>query len=235
MSDPLSYLQAVLSKDYTAAKYRESKKKSEHEALLVTLSRDYGAEGEVIAKELAECLKIPLYDSEILDLVAKRGKTDKFFFEHHDEQSHAGLSTFLYSLVSGTTATLQNYRRYLYDVILDLAKKDGLIIGRGAHLVLTGKRVFRVRIVGSKTICAGRIAKELGIPQLAAEQKVFEINNKRHQSVKNLYDDSFKHCSLEHATNFDLVLNTDNLPASGAVAVILLAMQQAGYDLRNRA
>jgi len=230
-TDPLTYLQKLLSKDYVAAEYAKSKGKSERQPLLITLSRDYGAEGEVIARELAKCLGIPVYDQEILDMVAQRGKTDKFFFQPHDEKADAGLTSFLYSLVSGSTATVQSYRRHLYEVVLDIARKDCLIIGRGAHLILSGKKVFRVRIVGSEPICAKRIAEELNIPLAEAEQKVFEVNDKRHKSVIKLFSESFPQCSLEHARNFDLVINTDHIPADGAMSVILMAMQQSGFDL----
>ena len=230
--DPLSYLQTLLSRDFESERYAHSRKPHvEAEPLIITLSRDYGALGEDVARLLSQCLGIPLYDREILEKVAQRAKTDKFFFETHDEQVAAGLSSFLYSLISGSTATLADYRRNLFNVVLDLAHKDCLLVGRGAHLILTGKKVFRVRIVGSKRVCAQRIAEASKMSILEAEHKVFEINNKRHQSVLNLYSENFEHCSLELAKNFDLVINTDHISAEGAMPVILLAMQQAGFDL----
>ena len=233
-ADPLSYLQTLLSRDFDSERYAHSRKPPAiAEPLIITLSRDYGAMGEEIARQLAQCLGIPVYDREILEKVAHQAKTDKFFFEPHDEQVAASLSSFLYSLISGSTATLADYRRHLYNVVLDLARKDCLIVGRGAHLILTGKKVFRVRIVGSKRVCAQRIAEASKISMLEAEHKVFEINNKRHQSVLNLYSENFEHCSLELAKNFDLVINTDHIPAEAAMPVIVLAMQQAGFDLRR--
>jgi len=232
-SDPLVYLQTLLTKDFE--KPRPVKDKQDHEPLIITISRDYGALGEIIAQKLADCLGIPVYDQEILDMVAKRTKVDKFYLKQHDEQGDAGITTFLYSLVSGSTATMQSYRRALYDVILDLARKDCILIGRGAHLILTGRKVFRVRIVGSRLVCAQRIAEESKTPLLEAEQKVYEINNKRHKSITNLFSESFEHCSLEFAKNFDLIINTDHIPAEGAMPLILLAMQQAGFDLRVQA
>lgn len=234
-SDPLAYLQTLLTKDFEAAKYAEGRKKPEgKEPLVITVSRDYGAKGEEIARRLSECLGIPLYDSEILDLVAKHAKTDKFYYQHHDEQVDASITTFLYSLVSGTTATLQNYRRHLYDVVLNLARHDCVIVGRGAHLILTGRKVFRVRVVGSRQVCAERISAELQIPLQQALQQVHDINDMRHKSIANIFSDNFKHCALEHAPNFDLVINTDQIPAEGAMPVILLALQQAGFNIQAR-
>ncbi len=231
--DPLNYLQTLLAKDFAShpslhPKSREGKA-GERLPLVITVSRDYGALGEDIARRLSRCLGIPVYDQEILDQVAKRAKTDRFYFQAHDEQGGAGLTAFLYSLVKGSSATLQDYRRYLYEVVADFARRDCIIIGRGAHLILANKKVFRIRVVGSKLVCAARVAEELSIPLLQAEQKVYEINHKRRQSVIDLYGGSIEDCAPEHAKNFDLVINTDHIPAEGAMGVILLAMREAGF------
>ena len=230
--DPLAYLQAILAKDFEAHRYQAGKSKSEpHRPLVITLSRDYGALGEEIAKELSSCLGIPVYDQEILDRVAKQSKTDKFYLQHHDEQSHAGISTFVHSLISGSTGTLQGYRRALYDVVLELARKDCIIVGRGAHLILRDKRAFRLRIVGSTSVCAGRIAGELGISEQEAEAKVQEINTTRHKSIQALYGEKFPTNTLEHAAHFDLIVNTDRFDVPGAVLVAVMALEQTGFDL----
>lgn len=226
--DPLTYLKNVLAKDFADKKHLHSKHQEERHALVITISRDYGAMGEAVAQKLADALAIPVYDQEILEMVANNAKTDKYHFETHDEQSHAGLSAYLYSLVSGNPATLHGYRQHLCQVVTELSHQNCIIIGRGAHLILAGKPVFRVRIVGSKVVCAHRIAEEFNIPLTQAEHKVFEINNKRHKAVIDLYSDRIEHCSLELAKNFDLVINTDHIPVEGATGLILLAMREAG-------
>ncbi len=226
--DPLTYLKTVLARDFEEKSHAHRRPQEEPHSVVVTISRDYGALGEVIAEKLSKSLGIPVYDKEILDMVAQHAKTDKFNFETHDEQSSAGLSAYLYSLVSGNPATLHDYRRHLCHVVTELSRKNCIIIGRGAHLILSGKPIFRVRIVGSKVVCAHRIAEEFDMPLMQAEHKVFEINNKRHKAVIDLYNDRIEHCSLELAKNFDLVINTDHISADGATALILLAVREAG-------
>ena len=226
--DPLTYLKNVLAKDFADKTHLHRSSEDGHHSLVITISRDYGALGELIAEKLSHSLRVPVYDKEILDQVAGSAKTDKFQFEAHDEQPSAGLSAFLYSLVSGNPATLNDYRHHLCHVVTELSRKDCIIIGRGAHLILVGRPIFRVRIVGSKVVCAHRIAEEFNIPLQQAEYKVFEINNKRHKAVIDLYSDRIEHCSLELAKNFDLVINTDHIPVEGASGIILLAIREAG-------
>jgi cytidylate kinase len=229
--DPLSYLKALIAKDFESPRHQNISKGEE--TLVITVSRDYGAGGEEIARELAGCLGIPIYDQEILDMIAERAKINSFYFKPHDENVSAGISTFIYSLLGGTGGDLTTYRRYLYDVMLDLAKQDCLLMGRGAHLILQEKKCFRLRIVGSHFICAERIARELSISLSEAKQNVREINDKRHKSILQLFSDNFAYPSLEHTTNFDLILNTDHIPPHGALPIILMALQQAGFNLNK--
>ncbi len=226
--DPLHYLQNVIAKDFEAKAHLHRRPEEDTQSLVITISRDYGALGEQISKKLSEALGIPVYDQEILEMVAQSAKTDKFHFEQHDEQSSAGISANLYSLITGNPATLRDYRRHLCQVVTEISRKNCIIVGRGAHLILAGRPIFRVRIVGSKVVCAHRIADEFDIPLMQAEHKVFEINNKRHKAVIDLYSDRIEHCSLELAKNFDLVINTDHIRVEGAVALVLLAIREAG-------
>jgi len=225
--DPLTYIKTVLAKDFAAR--HPPQPKPDPQSLVVTLSRDYGAQGEAIALGLARSLNLPVYDQEILDKMAVGAKTEKHRFDAHDEQSISGLGAFLYSLASGNPATLRDYRRHLCETVLELARQDCLIVGRGAHLILAGQRIFRVRVVGSQEVCARRVALELNLAPAEALRKVAEVNHKRHQAILDLFHGNIEHCSLEHADLFDLVVNTDHLPATGAVGVILLAMREAGH------
>lgn len=236
-ADPYTFLKTLLAKDEAEA-YAGAAKAAENKAdtpLIITLSMDYGSTGDAIARKLSECLGIPLYDREILELLSKKAKLETFKLEPHDENVSAGIATFLYSLLTGTGGDLDTYRRSLFETVLDLAKRDALLVGRGAHLILSGKKVFRLRVVGSKLVCAKRISEATGMPILEAERLVYEVNNKRHKAIDNLFSDSYEHCSLEFAKNFDLIINTDHISADDAVPIILFAMRQMGFDLSRAA
>jgi cytidylate kinase len=228
--DILGFFESLLAKDFKAEHHRRRARKRT-EPLVITLSRDFGAGGEALAAELARFLDLPIYDKEILDRVAQKTRIDKSHLEHHDEDSAERISDLLYNLVFGTAATRYDYRRALIEVVTELAKNDCIIVGRGAHLILAGRKVFRLRVVGSRPVCGERVAAELGIGQAEAERLVFETNNKRHRSVHALFRDLYDECSLEHAANFDLVLNTDHLPPGNVAPAVLIAAQQFGFEI----
>lgn len=231
-NDPYTFLKTLIATDEAKAQSRASHAQP---PLIVTVSRDFGSRGDEIARMLADQLSIPLYDRQILERAANKAHVDPARFEGLDSFQSSSVSSFIFSLLTGSGGDLQTYQRALFEAVLELAQRDCVLVGRGAHLILSGKRTFRVRIVGSRMVCAKRVSEEMGIPLEAAERKVYEINNKRHKSIENLFKDSYEHCSLNYAKNFDLIINTDRISAEGAVPIIMMAMQQAGFDLQRTA
>ena len=228
--DPHAFIKALIAMDEANAGHQPGHKRT---PLIITLSRDYGANGDEIAALLAQHLSVPLHNREILELAAKKAGVDPLRLAELDDYRSSSVSNFIFSALTGSGCNLETYRRALFESVIELAQTDGVLVGRGAHLILSGKRTFRVRIVGSRMICAKRIAEEMGLPLDAAERKVYEINNKRHKSIENLFKDSYEHCSLNYAKNFDLIINTDRISAENAVPIILLAIKQAGFDLNR--
>lgn len=229
--DCLTYLRAILAKDLDGQSYRSRGKPADKTPMVVTISRDYGAGGEAIGESLAHCLGIPVYDREILRSIAERSKTTELHVEPHDETVTSGLTAFIFSTITGTTSHMAIYRRFLYEAVNEFAKRDAILIGRGAHLILRSRKVFRIRVIGSPEACAERVAHDEGLDLKAAERKVRDINDKRHRNIQLLFSEYDKSCSLENPHNFDLVLNTDHLPPEHSAPLILMGLRQMGFDL----
>jgi len=230
-TDCYAYLKALIAKYYDANHYRGDAAHPRHERVVITISRDFGAGGEIIGQHLSDCLGIPIYDREILRLIAERSKTSEFHVELHDEQVTSGITSAIFSTITGTASHMAHYRKFLYDVVKDLAKKDSILIGRGAHLILNGEKAFRIRVIASLETCVQRVIAETGATRRVAEKQVLEVNAQRHQSIKKLFGDYDRQVSLNNAENFDLVLNTDQIPPEQAAPVLLMALRAAGYHI----
>jgi cytidylate kinase len=231
-NDCFAYLKAILAKDYAANHYRGDQKHPHRERLVITISRDLGAGGELIGNSLSQCLAIPIYDREILRLIAERSKTSEFHVELHDEQVTSGLTSVIFSTITGAASHMANYRKFLYEVVKDLAQQDAILIGRGAHLILSAEKAFRIRVIASLETCVQRVMEDSGLDRRAAEKQVIEVNSQRHQSIRKLFGDRDPQaCLLDNAENFDLVLNTDHISPEQAPAVILMALRAAGFPI----
>ena len=113
--------------------------------LIITISRQYGSDGKIVAKKLSEKLGIEYYDKEIIKLSAKEYGISEEMFEIADEMPS---NSFLYSLSMGAGGfsggsnfadALSNDKLFIMQskVIKQLADKSScIIVGRCADYIL---------------------------------------------------------------------------------------------------
>lgn len=193
---------------------------------VVTLSRDYGAGGAEIAQFLSRRLGVELYDRQILERVAEESHVDTLQMSQLDDKAGVDkITSWIRGLFSNNTAYPESYRYHLVNVVLGICQTGGIIMGRGAHIILTTRPAFRVRIVGSQENCAERIVAREGITLDEALAKVHKVNAERDDYLVSMFK---RH--LHDASLFDLVVNTDKFPDMDTVAELILgAMAKTGH------
>jgi cytidylate kinase len=193
---------------------------------VVTVSRGYGSLGKQVAQALADRLGVRACDRSILEEVASRANVDLELVTKLDETvRHSRIEPWKDFFV-GQSFSEERYLHHLVKVVMNISRKGGVIIGRGAHLILGPKRAFRVRIIGSPEICAQRIAERRQLDLDAAKKRVEIIDRQRAEYVQKLY-------GVDSADNsvFDLVINSDRFGLEQIVELILKGMQLAGYEI----
>lgn len=193
---------------------------------VVTVSRGYGALGKETAQKLADTLGVRCCDRYILQEVAKRANVDVELVRRLDDRVNRINGNWWESLFKGRSYPKERYLQHLVKVVLNISTKGGVIVGRGAHLILGPERCFRVRIIGSLEKCAERISVREAIGIDAAQQRVQEVDRDRARYLNDLYG-----VHAGDSSNFDLVLNTDRFTVKETTALILDAMHKAGYQL----
>ncbi len=194
---------------------------------VVTVSRSVGAGGGRVAEILAEHLTMPCFGYSMFDQIVKESKQDKYLLALVDEKAPGVLDDWIHALFTHGTISKSGFYMRLVKTILAIAKTGGVIIGRGAHLVLTGDpRVFRVRVEGSMEVCAQRVAEREKIKLKKARELILKTEKERHKYVKELYK-RFPH----DRAYYDLVVNTDKLTPEDTVDVIIHAMDRMGFSV----
>ncbi len=197
----------------------------------VIVSRSMGSGGDTIARLLGERLGLEVYGSEILDSVAKQAKVDKKLMSSLHEVAGQTSDAWLYATFFGKNVSRDDYVTNLVSTVRGLYRMGGVILGRGAYIILEGKPVLRVRITGSVEACAARVAEEDGIALEEATKKVRDSNRKRGKFVWDMF-----HRRLNDPTHFDLVINTDRLARPDTAVDLIEAMLKAtGLDKRASA
>lgn len=192
---------------------------------VITISRTLGSGGDVIARAVSERMGIELYGSEIITAIATEANVSSTLIEALNEKLDA-VDAWIYSAVFGKHVSRDEYVHFLSTVIRGLYHTGGVIIGRGGHVILAGRDVLRVRIVGSVEACATRISEDEGISYAEAKRKVQDNNKRRGKFIWDLF-----HSRYNDPTNFDMIVNTDYFRKfDDVVEMIVMAARARGLD-----
>jgi cytidylate kinase len=178
---------------------------------VITISRDHGALGRVIADRLSQRLDIPVYDREILDRIAARLQTDPQTLKLLDESNARARDMWLMRLFTGKNLSEDAYREHLVNVVLSLSRVGGVILGRAGNVILATSCALRVRITASPEVCTRRVQDRYGVSEAEARAQIERVNGARGRFVWEMFQRR-----NSDATNFDLVLNTDRFDTATA-------------------
>lgn len=111
---------------------------------LVTISREFGSGGRIIGKLLAEILKVPFYDREIIEMAAKESGFSRELMEEAELKAKNSFAYRLSSAINlsdgvGANMLSVNDRLFMaqFQVIREIGEKgEGVIVGRCADYVL---------------------------------------------------------------------------------------------------
>lgn len=191
---------------------------------VVTISRTFGSGGVDLARHLGTILGVKVFDKELLERVVEVSKVDRYLMEQLDEHVRGAMSEWATALITGKNVLSEDYRRHLFSVVVGIARRGGIIVGRGANLLLRDNpKVLHLRVVGSAEVCARRVAQREGITLEKACERVIEVNRERETFIYSLYKSK-----ADDSLNFDLVLNSDRLSIGQMSALAVEALVQKG-------
>jgi cytidylate kinase len=190
---------------------------------VITVSRSTASRGDAIARILAARLGIECYDQEILDGIATEAGVSSGLVRKLTE-SLDSVDSWVYSTIFGKPVGRSDYLKFVTAMIRGLYHTGGVIVGRGGHIILAGRDILRVRIVGSLEVCASRLSEEEGISYTEAKSRVQQRNARRQKFMSEVFQTGF-----DDATAFDLIVNTDGFRHDDGVAdIIMTALRSRG-------
>ena len=227
-------IEALIATEVMQMQQQEAEKKEKlrqkAEVYVVTVSRDFGSMGKLVAQLLADTLEVRCCDRFILQEVARRAHVDEELVKALDEHVSRLNDHWWQQLLHKDVFSYEDYYHYLVKTVLAISRTGGVIIGRGANHILGAKKAFRVRITGSVEQCAKRVASREKISTQESIKLVREVNSERAEYIKMLYD-----ADINNSAEYDLILNSDRYDLVQMVELILDAMEKAGYKLPDDA
>lgn len=176
---------------------------------IITVSREFGSGGRELGKRLADELGVAYYDTEIIEEVAKQTELNKNYIA---EISENGLENFAFhfgrSFGVSFDHTAMNVLVAQHNVIRELAGKgDCVIVGRGADVILSKLRPFKIFVYASSEYkiarCRQKNLTDSNISDKEMLKKFKEIDGGRKKLHELLASDNWGECEA-----YNLCVNT---------------------------
>lgn len=193
-------------------------------ARAITISRQLGSLGSLIAQMVAQRLGYRLVWRELINQAARRACVPEVALATIDDLGLLGIRP--------SPQARAAYHQAVRQVMEELVSEGHVVIvGRAGQVILHGHpEVLHVQVVAPVAVRAERIARRQNIPFEAALAQVTASDRTRRNYLRRYY-----RARWDDPLLYDLVVNTERLtPAAAAELICLAAMQPrrtSGLDL----
>ena len=193
------------------------KEKQEDKTMpVITLSREPGSGGKLVAKAVADRLGLDLFHQEIINAMAENADTTTRVIQTLDERGLSMIEDWVSAAISERHLWPDEVSRLLMRIIGAIGRHGkAIIVGRGANFVLPPENRFRVRIIAPLELRVTRVAETHAVSKKEAKRRVLRTESDRRAFVRKYF-----HSDIGDPANYDLILNTGTLSVESAAAAI---------------
>ncbi len=195
---------------------RPEETKEKERIPLITVSREPGSGGSLIAKGIAEMLGLDFFHGEVIQEMAESARISARLMESLDEKGITFVADWVSTLVNEKHLWPDQYLQHLMKVITTIGKHGrAVIVGRGANFILPSEGTFRLRVLAELDIRVKNVASAYGIPFEEARRRVIQTESERRAFVRKYF-----HEDIASPLNYDLVINIGTLNIDAAMNAI---------------
>lgn len=181
--------------------------------MIISIGREFGSGGHVIAEKLAEFFDIPLYDNNLLCHIAEEKDMDHDSIKKYDEKPK---NKFLYRKVSGySSSPEENIANMQFDYLRKMAEegKSFVIVGRCAETKLRDfPALISIFVLGRKEEKIKRVMNKFNMDEDSAKQLM-----QREDWKKKTYHNYYCKGKWGDARNYDLTVDSGRLGVDATV------------------
>ena len=195
--------------------------------MIVTIGREHGSNGHLVARALAEALGYVCYDKEIVDHTAENSNFSKEVLDTFDEKR---VSPYIvpiphYLGLNESFRLNMQLASAQFDVIRSLADQgDCIFVGRCADYVLRNRQdVVKVFVMADENFRIRTMMERRNLSEDAAKKLIRQVDKDRASYYKYYTDQIWG-----ERENYDLVINSGRVGVDGTVKVIVSYMEALG-------
>lgn len=192
----------------------------------ITISRQFGSEGRLVAQRLSERLGWVLWDRDLVDAVAKDAEVSRRVVEEFDERTISEIEILARTALGDVQVGSFIYPLHLAHAVIAIASHgNAIILGRGSSYILPD--ALSVRIIAREKTRVAVVMRECSVSRDEATRRIHESDRQRAAFIRNTYGKD-----INDPLAYDLMIRIDEIGIEGTVEVITTAMQ-AKCDRQN--
>ncbi len=184
--------------------------------LIISIGREFGSGGHVIAEALAKRFNIPLYDHNLLDHIAEEKNLNAEELKKFDEKPR---NVLLSRTLKGHSSSPSDHIAMMqFDYLKKKAEKGEsfVVVGRCAEMVLKEyEAMISLFVLGDKECKTKRVMEVYDISKEEARKKM-----ERHDVYRKQYHNSYCDSKWGDSRSYDLCINSSRLGIDGTVAML---------------
>lgn len=175
--------------------------------LIISIGREFGSGGHVIAEKLAARFGLELYDTNILDEIALERNLDAETLRRFDEvPRNVVLSRTVKGFSSSSEVNIANLQ-FDYLKKKAAAGESFVVVGRCAETMLKGyPGLVSIFILGDKEVKTQRIMKLHSLSEKDAQAKM-----ERHDKHRKMYHNYYCKGKWGDSRSYDLCINSSRM------------------------
>ncbi len=184
--------------------------------LIISIGREFGSGGHVIAEALAKEFGIPLFDHNLLDHIAEEKNVDHNTLRKFDEKSR---NVFLSRTIKGHSSSPQDHLAQMqFDFLKRKAEKGEsfVVVGRcSEHVLKEYEGMISIFILGDKECKLKRVQEVYNLSEEEARRKM-----ERHDTSRKFYHNSYCKGKWGDSRSYDICVNSSRLGIEGTVEML---------------
>lgn len=184
--------------------------------LIISVGREFGSGGHVIAEELARRFGLVLYDNNLLEQIAEEKEIPHDGLKKYDEKPKSRL--FSRTVRGYSNSVQENLANMQFDYLKKKAA-DGesfVVVGRCSETILKGTQgLVTVFVLGDPDVKAERIRKVYGVSEEEARRMM-----KREDWNRKSYHNYYCKGKWGDSRNYDFSINSSRLGIDGTVTML---------------
>jgi cytidylate kinase len=187
----------------------------------IAISREAGTRGPTIARVIGDKLGWPVYDHELLQVIADQTGMHVRLLESVDEEHRSWVQELVDEFASPGVSE-SKYVRHLLQMLFTLASHGRcVIVGRGAPQLLPSESTLRVRLIAPVDERIRNSEKTLGLSREDANRWIEKIDSERTRFIKANF-----HKDPADPHQYDLVLNPSRFSTEQCAELIVEALHR---------